>query len=154
MQTRLNEDARRRLQHVYAPPMPSGPPITCAHHHPHETFVLPATQQRLYPQFAGYPMQSQLVTTPNRDLMRFSAASPEIKGNFSQNNNQAMCTSCCEECSAPRDNCSETSCSGCSHCSDSSNQTREGLDSRTLLQYSQTTPQHAQLNLVGKQVYI
>ena len=154
---RLDEEARKQLQHIYAPPMPANPP-NVTNVHPHETFVLPpTTQHRLYPQFSGYPLQTQATAPQSRDLIRFSASSPEHKGNFSQNNNQTV-SRCCAECIT--DNSSVTSCSGCSNCSNLSNQTQlesqETLDSRTLLNYSHTTPPLAQMNFVvsSKQVYI
>lgn len=152
------EEARMHLQHIYAPPIPSNPPPTCVHH-PHETFVLPAGyHQRIYPQFGSYPAQQlQSTTTPNKDLIRFSASSAESKNNFSQNNNQHVINS-------PgygdynTDNGSETSCSGCSHCSALSGQTletNEGVDRRTLLRYGSGTPPLAQLHFVAsKHVYI
>ena len=112
----MAEDARRQLQHIYAPPIPSSqpPPPACTHH-PHQTFTLPPGHQpRLYPQFSGYTMPQHKQTSPqlqqSRDLIRFHSPTSEMNNkNINQNNNHSIID--CDEHSEV------TSCSGCSHCS-------------------------------------
>lgn len=150
----IAEDARRQLQHIYAPPVPINPPPTCVHH-PHQTFVLPSDHQpRLYPQFSGHPLhQQQIQQMPQqRDLIRFHSPTGEMNRknlNQNQNNNQNILE--------PSDDHSITSCSGCSHCSALSAQTQshEPVDNRNLLRIN--TPPLSQWNnniTASKQMYV
>jgi len=155
----MGEDARKQLQHIYAPPIPSNPPPPCAHH-PHQTFTLPPGHQpRLYPQFTGYPMPQQLHHSPqlqqSRDLIRFHSPTSELNNkNINQNNNVHSIVG-----SVSDEHSEVTSCSGCSHCSALSNQVPlvvDQMDRRNLLMRGPTPPltQWTTAVTTSKQIYI